>query len=96
MRFLIVVSALISALAAASGALAETAQGPGTPKPAAPKMDETLGCKDKSRISRGHTLQTVPGQRQISKWATGLPWVAGESFLPAIQSAESMNAVECS
>jgi hypothetical protein len=55
MRFLIVVAALISTLAAAGGALAETAQGPGAPKPAAPKMDETQDAKIKAEY-----LEAIP------------------------------------
>jgi hypothetical protein len=55
MRFLIVVAALISTLAAAGGALAETAQGPGAPKPTAPKMDETQDAKIKAEY-----LEAIP------------------------------------
>ena len=55
MRFLIVVAALISTLPAASGALAETAPGPGAPRPAAPKMDETQDAKIKAEY-----LEAIP------------------------------------
>jgi hypothetical protein len=55
MRFLIVVAALISTLPAANGVLAETAQAPGTPKPAPPKMDETQDAKIKAEY-----LEAIP------------------------------------
>jgi len=55
MRCLIIIAALTSMLPAAGGALAETAQEPGTPKPGASKMDETQDAKIKAEY-----LEAIP------------------------------------
>ena len=86
MRFFLIATVLISALAPAAEAFAQTDQ-PRTQ----PKMDETQDAKIKAEHLESIPYQPCPAKRQISGWTADVPRSARESILPRIQDAAPMS-----